>query len=66
MCLGAGCVWDWGDKQCITTTEFAFRTVALLAGYCTEVGKVADNPRYPVNARPAPRIPNITGQRGDC
>lgn len=66
MRLGAGFVWSFGEKECITTTEFALRTVADLPGYCTEVGKVAANPGYRVNARPAERIPNIVGQRGDC
>lgn len=64
--LGAGYVWNFGDKKCITSTEFALTTNPPLPGYCTEVGKVAANPGYNVNARPAPRLKNIIGQRGDC
>ncbi len=66
MRLGGGYVWDFGDKQCITTTEFALSTVPPLDGFCTEVGKVSANPGYRVNARPAPRMPSIIGQAGDC
>jgi hypothetical protein len=66
MRLGGGHVWDFGDKKCLTTTEFALSTVPKLKGFCTEVGKVSANPGYRVNARPAPRIPNIIGQAGDC
>lgn len=64
--LGAGFVWDFGDKKCITSTEFALNSNPGLRGYCTEVGKVAANAGYPVDARPAPRIPNIIGAVGDC
>lgn len=67
MRLGAGYVWDFGDKECITTTEFALRSVPVgLIGYCSEVGRVSDNPGYPVNARPAPRLASVIGRRGDC
>lgn len=67
MRLGAGYVWDFGEKECVTTTEFALRTVPVsMSGYCSQVGKVADNPGYRVNARPAPRLSNVIGQRGDC
>lgn len=64
--LGAGYVWDFGDRICITSTQFALDSNPGLPGYCTEVGKVANNPGYRVNERPAARIPNILGQAGDC
>jgi hypothetical protein len=64
--LGAGFVWDFGAKKCITSTVFALKGNPGLPGYCTEVGKVADNPRYKVDARPARRLAQIIGQRGDC
>lgn len=64
--LGEGFVWDFGDKKCITSTEFALKIVADLPGYCTEVAKVTSNPGYNEDARPAPRLNDIIGQRGDC
>lgn len=66
MRLGAGYVWDFGEKECITSTEFALRSNPRLPGFCTEVGKVSANPNYPVDARPARRLSKIIGQRGDC
>ena len=66
MRLGAGYVWDFGEKECITSTEFALRTNPGLSGLCTEVGKVAVNPGYRVNARPTRRLAKILGQSGDC
>jgi hypothetical protein len=66
MRLGAGYVWDFGDEECITSMEFALSTNPGLPGYCTEVGRVGANPGYRVDARPAPRIPNIIGAQGDC
>lgn len=64
--LGAGYTWDFGDKKCITSTQMALTTNPPLPGYCTEVGKVAANPGYNVDAHPAPRLKNIIGQSGDC
>lgn len=64
--LGAGYVWDFGEEECITSEEFALRGNPSLPGYCTEVAKVAANPYYRLNQRPAPRLRNVTGTAGDC
>lgn len=66
MRLGAGFVWDFGEEECITSTEFALRGNPGIPGYCTEVGKVRANPGYRVNKRPADRLANVIGVAGDC
>ena len=66
MRLGAGFVWDFGEEECITSTEFALRANPGIQGYCSEVGKVRANPGYRVNQRPADRLANVSGVAGDC
>lgn len=66
MRLGAGYVWNFGDKKCTTPAQVALDTVPPLPGFCVEVGTVAANPGYRVNARPAARLKSIIGQSGDC
>jgi hypothetical protein len=66
MLRGAGWVWDFGEKECITSVEFALRANPNLPGFCTEVGYVIDNRGYPVDRRPAPPIPNVVASTGDC
>lgn len=66
MRLGAGYVWNFGDRTCITSTQFALTTNPGLPGFCTKVAKVSANPGYRVDDVPAPRLKHIIGQSGDC
>lgn len=66
MRLGAGYVWDFGERTCITSTEFALTTNPGLPGFCTKVAKVSDNPGYRVDDVPAHRLKRIIGQSGQC
>lgn len=66
MRLGEGYVWDFGKKECITSTEFAVRMQPGVPGFCTEVGKVADNKGYDVKKRPALRLSKVIASSGSC
>lgn len=64
--LDAGFVWNGDDETCTTSTEFAIAGAQPRPGFCTEVGKVADNPGYDVNVRPAVRLTSVIARTGDC
>ena len=66
MRLGAGYVWDFGERTCITSTEFALTTNPGLPGFCTKVAKVSANPGYRVDDVPAHRLERTIGQSGHC
>jgi hypothetical protein len=64
--FGGGWIWSFGSHECITTVDFLLRINAPSPGYCTQVGRVADNPGYDVDQRPPSRLNNVIGQAGDC
>jgi hypothetical protein len=64
--LGGGWVWNFGDKKCVTSVEFALASNPQLDGFCTEVGYASANAGYDPDARPAPRLRRIAARRGDC
>ncbi len=64
--LGGNWTWDFGEKECITSTEMALRSNPPLSGYCTQVALVSDNPRFDPDVRPAPQLRRVVGARGDC
>lgn len=47
MRLGAGFVWNFRDKKCITSTEFALSTVPQLRGFLHRGGQGERKPRLP-------------------
>jgi hypothetical protein len=64
--LGGGWVWNFGDKKCITTVEFALLGNPSLQGFCTQVAYASSNPGYNPGAVPAPPLSSVIGTRGDC
>lgn len=64
--LGAGWVWDFGNKRCITNVEFALGSNPPLAGFCTQVAYVRDNPGWNPDQAPSPRLRKIIAEAGDC
>ena len=64
--LGAGYVWNFGEKKCVTSTQFALLTDPGLPGYCTQVGNVNENPGYDENRIPSRPLKVVSGTAGDC
>ena len=64
--LGGSWTWDFGEKECITSTEMALRSNPPLPGFCTQVALVSDNPRFDPDVRPAPQLRRVLGTKGDC
>ena len=64
--LGAGYVWNFRDQKCVNTTQFALLSDPGLPGYCTQVGKVRDNPGYDENRIPSRPLKVLSGSAGDC
>lgn len=50
--------------HCESTLDFLSKVQPTGPGYCTTVGRQADNPRYNVDEVPAPPIPNVIAQYG--
>lgn len=62
--IGGGWSWDYITKTCLTSVQDTLATAPTGAGYCTQVGYVADNPGYDVNATPAKRLKVLAGEVG--
>ena len=62
--LGGEWRWDSAAKKCLTSVQLTVATAPLTHGNCTQVGYVADNPGYDVNARVAPRLTHLVAQAG--
>lgn len=62
--LGGRWAWDQTSNKCLTSVQTVLATAPLGAGHCTQVGYVADNSGYDVNATPAAPLSKVTGQAG--
>lgn len=51
--LGGEWIWNVTLHKCLTSVQMMIATAPSGAGFCTEVGYVADNPGYNPNATPA-------------
>lgn len=64
--LGGGWVWNWGDKKCITSVQFAIDANPTMAGFCAQVALVSANLGYDEDAVPAPRLKKVIASTGSC
>ncbi len=62
--LGGEWRWDYSINKCLTSVQLTIATAPHSAGTCTQVGYVADNPGYYVNAASAPPLENVVAQTG--
>jgi hypothetical protein len=62
--LGGEWQWDNTTDKCLTSVQFMIATAPRNAGNCTQVGYVADNPGYDVNATVAPPMTHVVAQAG--
>jgi hypothetical protein len=62
--LGGEWVWDFTLHKCLTSVQMNIATAPRSAGNCTQVGYVADNPGYNVNATVAPPLTHVAAQAG--
>ena len=60
--LGGEWRWDYTTNKCLTSVQLVIATAPHTPGTCTQVGYVADNPGYNVNAASALR--NMVAQTG--
>lgn len=64
--LGGGWVWNWGDKKCITSVQFAIDANPTMAGFCAQVALASTNVGYDEDAVPAPLLKKIIASTGSC
>jgi len=65
--LGGEWGWDATTGECLTSVQMIIATAPTEPGTCTQVGYVADNPGYDVNATPAAPLPDVADEAGpDC
>lgn len=62
--MAGGWVWNDPTNKCLTSVQIAIAAAPLSAGYCTQVGYVADNPGYDPNAAAAAPLANVVTQAG--
>jgi hypothetical protein len=62
--LGGEWEWDHITGKCLTAVQWDIATAPRSAGNCTQVGYVADNPGYDVNATVAPPLMHVVAQAG--
>jgi hypothetical protein len=62
--LGGEWNWDYITDKCLTSVQFMIAAAPHTPGTCTQVGYVADNPGYNVNATSAPALKNVVAQTG--
>ena len=62
--LGGEWVWNATLNKCLTSVQMMIATAPQVTGACTQVGYVADNPGYDVNAASAPPLRNMVAQAG--
>jgi hypothetical protein len=62
--LGGEWEWDYITDKCLTAVQWDIATAPRSAGNCTQVGYVADNPGYDVNATVAPPLMHVVAQAG--
>ena len=62
--LGGEWRWDSETNKCLPSVQLMLAATPTNPGTCTQVGYVADNPGYDVNATPARRLKVLAGERG--
>lgn len=62
--LGGERRWDSTINKCLTSVQLMIATAPHTPGTCTQVGYVADNPGYDVNAASAPPLKNVVAETG--
>ena len=62
--LGGTWGWDRATSKCLTSVQWAVATASQKTGNCTQVGYVANNPGYDLNATTAPALAHVAGQAG--
>ena len=62
--LGNEWFWDNTTGKCLDGVQTQMASAPLIAGACTQVGYVKDNPNYDVNATPAPPLADVAAQAG--
>jgi hypothetical protein len=62
--LGGEWVWNVALGKCLTSVQMEIAASPPGAGNCTQVGYVADNPCYDVNATPAPPLKDVAAETG--
>jgi hypothetical protein len=62
--LGGEWVWNVALGKCLTSVQMEIAASPPGAGNCTQVGYVADNPGYDVNATPAPPLEDVAAETG--
>jgi hypothetical protein len=62
--LGGEWVWNATLNKCLTSVQLMIATAPTVTGSCTQVGYVADNPDYNVNADVAPPLKEIAAEAG--
>ena len=62
--LGGERDWDHVTSKCLTSVQYTIAIARLSAGNCTQVGYVAANPGYDVNATTASPLTHVAAQAG--
>jgi hypothetical protein len=62
--LGGGYLWNVTSKKCLTSVQMQMAAAPMIAGACTQVGYVKDNPGYDVNADSAPPLKKVIESAG--
>jgi hypothetical protein len=62
--LGGEWSWDYTTNKYLTSVQLMIATAPHTPGTCTQVGYVADNPGYNVNAASALPLKNVVAQTG--
>jgi hypothetical protein len=62
--LGGNWIWDKTTSKCLTSVQMMIASAPQIAGNCTQVGYVVDNPGYNPDATPARRLKHVAAQSG--
>jgi len=62
--LGGEQVWNRTLHKCLTSVQMIIAAAPKIAGSCTQVGYVADNPGYNANAAVAAPLKRVVAQSG--
>jgi hypothetical protein len=62
--LGGERVWNRTLHKCLTSVQMIIAAAPKIAGSCTQVGYVADNPGYNANAAIAAPLKRVAAQSG--
>ncbi len=62
--IGDESTWNAVLNKCLTGVQMIIAAAPRVPGTCTQVGYVADNPGYDVNADSAPPLDNVVAQVG--